>query len=101
MAFTSFTTAGDSDLATTEQAVLTLAEQGVDLIEIGFPYSDPIADGPVIQASYTRALQKKLHVAEVFAAIKELTAIQRVSTPDAGALPPLLAMVAYSVIVRM
>lgn len=99
MAFMPFITAGDPDLATTKKAVLTLAAQGVDLIEIGFPYSDPIADGPVIQASYTRALQKKLHVSEIFAAVKELN-----STPaqNAGsALPPLVAMVAYSIIFRM
>ena len=62
MAFMPFITAGDPDLATTTRLIRTLAGRGVDLIEIGFPYSDPIADGPVIQASYTRALQKGLHV---------------------------------------
>jgi len=94
-----FITAGDPDLATTKKAVLTLAEQRVDLIEIGFPYSDPIADGPVIQASYTRALQKKLHVSEIFAAVKELTSASPQNA--GGTLPPLVAMVAYSIIFRM
>lgn len=101
MAFMPFITAGDPDLDTTQKAVLALAAQGVDLIEIGFPYSDPIADGPVIQASYTRALQKKLHVSEIFAAVKQLTAGQEVSSGRTGALPPLVAMVAYSIIFRM
>ena len=99
MAFMPFITAGDPDLATTKKAVLTLAEQRVDLIEIGFPYSDPIADGPVIQASYTRALQKKLHVSEIFAAVKELTSASPQNA--GGTLPPLVAMVAYSIIFRM
>ena len=109
MAFMPFITAGDPDLETTQRAVLTLADQRVDLIEIGFPYSDPIADGPVIQASYTRALQKKLQVAEIFAAIKGLTTVQKGRQGEggtgrkagAGALPPLVAMVAYSIIFRM
>jgi len=101
MAFMPFITAGDPNLETTKKAVLTLAAQGVDLIEIGFPYSDPIADGPVIQASYTRALQKKLHVSEIFDAVKELTSAQTQKPGGAGALPPLVAMVAYSIIFRM
>ncbi|MFO1021574.1 MAG: tryptophan synthase subunit alpha, partial [Planctomycetales bacterium] len=52
MAFMPFITAGDPDLAFTREMILELAQRGVDLIEVGFPYSDPIADGPVIQASY-------------------------------------------------
>ncbi len=94
MAFMPFVTAGDPDLATTQMVVLELATRGVDLIEIGFPYSDPIADGPVIQASYTRALAKHLHVSDIFAAVKSL--------PRTGSspLPPLVAMVAYAIIFR-
>ena len=96
-----FITAGDPDLETTKKAVLNLAAQNVDLIEIGFPYSDPIADGPVIQASYTRALEKKLHVAEIFAAVKELTRTATAGAGLAGALSPLVAMVAYSIVFRL
>ena len=110
MAFMPFVTAGDPDLATTQKLLLELAAREVDLIEIGFPYSDPIADGPVIQASYTRALAKKLQVGDIFAAIRELThgtpqgprAGEReheASSP--GILPPLVAMVAYAIIFRM
>ena len=47
-AFIPFLTAGDPDLETTEQLILAMAEAGADLIEIGIPFSDPIAEGPVI-----------------------------------------------------
>lgn len=52
-----FITAGDPDLATTRQALCALDEAGADLIELGIPYADPLADGPVIQAASTRALR--------------------------------------------
>ncbi|NEP60216.1 MAG: tryptophan synthase subunit alpha, partial [Symploca sp. SIO2G7] len=51
-----FITAGDPDLATTAEALQALDRAGADLIELGVPYSDPLADGPVIQAAATRAL---------------------------------------------
>ncbi len=51
-----FITAGDPDLATTEELIHTLVENGADLIELGFPFSDPMADGPTIQAASERAL---------------------------------------------
>ena len=60
-----FITAGDPDLATTEQALLTLDRSGADFIELGVPYSDPLADGPVIQAAATRALQRGTSFAKV------------------------------------
>ena len=53
-AFIPFITAGDPNLVTTISVVRELAGRGASLIEIGFPYSDPIADSSVIQASYTR-----------------------------------------------
>ena len=53
-----FITAGDPDLETTVEALKRLDRSGADLIELGVPYSDPLADGPVIQAAATRALQK-------------------------------------------
>ncbi len=93
MAFMPFITAGDPDLELTKAAIHELARQGVNLIEVGFPYSDPIADGPVIQASYTRALDKKIRVAEIFKAIGEL---KNADPP----LPPLVGMVAYSIVFR-
>ena len=87
-----FVTAGDPDLATTARLIEELGRRGVDLVEVGFPYSDPIADGPVIQASYTRALTNKLHVPDIFRMVRSL--------PTAK-LPPLVAMVAYAIVFRM
>ena len=55
-AFVAFITCGDPDLQTTEEAVLAAAENGADLIELGIPFSDPTAEGPVIQAANMRAL---------------------------------------------
>lgn len=55
-ALITFITAGDPNLATSEQIVHTLVEAGVDLIELGFPFSDPMADGPTIQHASERAL---------------------------------------------
>jgi tryptophan synthase alpha chain len=89
-AFIPFLTAGDPDLAATGQLARTLAKQGAHLLEIGFPYSDPIADGPVIQASYTRALEHGVRVEDIFAAVR------RFAVPDT----PLAAMVSYSLIHR-
>ncbi|SFJ68669.1 tryptophan synthase, alpha chain [Planctomicrobium piriforme] len=91
MAFMPFITAADPDLGATQNAIRTLGSASVDLIEIGFPYSDPIADGPVIQASYTRALEKKVQVRQIFAALAEL---------KGESLPPLVAMVSYAIIFR-
>jgi tryptophan synthase alpha chain len=60
-----FITAGDPDLATTAQALIALDRAGADIIELGVPYSDPLADGPVIQAAATRALQAGVKLADV------------------------------------
>ncbi|MGD1942777.1 MAG: tryptophan synthase subunit alpha [Leptolyngbyaceae cyanobacterium] len=65
-----FVTAGDPDLATTATALKTLDRCGADLIELGVPYSDPLADGPVIQAAATRALQKGTTLDNVLALVK-------------------------------
>ncbi len=96
MAFMPFVTVGDPDVATSMALIRELAGRGVDLIEVGFPYSDPIADGPVIQASYTRALSRGLHVNDIFAGIQQLT-----SGPDGNKLPPLVAMVSYAIVFRL
>ncbi|MCA8999586.1 MAG: tryptophan synthase subunit alpha [Planctomycetaceae bacterium] len=91
MAFMPFVTAGDPDLKTTQSVLQTLGKAGVDFIELGFPYSDPIADGPVIQASYTRALGNHVSVPKIFEAIGALKGEE---------LPPVLAMVSYAIIFR-
>ena len=61
-----FLMAGDPDLATTGETLLALQEAGADLIELGIPYSDPLADGPVIQAAASRALAAGTTPARVF-----------------------------------
>ncbi|NJK29019.1 MAG: tryptophan synthase subunit alpha [Acaryochloris sp. RU_4_1] len=68
-----FITAGDPDLETTAQALRQLDNSGADLIELGVPYSDPLADGPVIQAAATRALQRGTRLDQVLAMVAELT----------------------------
>ena len=50
--------AGDPDLSTTSEALKTLDAAGADVIELGVPYSDPLADGPTIQSAADRALRK-------------------------------------------
>jgi tryptophan synthase alpha chain len=92
-AFIPFITAGDPDLKTTESLVPKLAESGASLIEIGFPYSDPIADGAVIQASYTRALDKGLRIDEIFDSVSRTrrNALTNRQTP-------LIGMVSYSLV---
>ncbi len=60
-----FITAGDPNLETTAKALQVLDHNGADLIELGVPYSDPLADGPVIQAAATRALQKGTRLDQV------------------------------------
>ena len=67
-----FLVAGDPDLATTKAALLALEANGADLIELGIPYSDPLADGPVIQAAAGRALAAGTTPAAVLAMLAEL-----------------------------
>jgi len=68
-----FIVAGDPDLATTAKALKILDACGSDVIELGVPYSDPLADGPVIQASATRALAKGTTFDDVISMVKEVT----------------------------
>jgi tryptophan synthase alpha chain len=67
-----FITAGDPDLKTTAKALRVLDESGADLIELGVPYSDPLADGPTIQAAATRALQKGVRLDNVLEMVKDV-----------------------------
>lgn len=91
MTFMPFVTAGDPSTETTAAVLKSLRDADVDLIELGFPYSDPIADGPVIQASYTRALDNGITVRHIFEMMSDLK--------DEN-LPPVLAMVSYAIIFR-
>ncbi|HEY9665250.1 MAG TPA: tryptophan synthase subunit alpha [Coleofasciculaceae cyanobacterium] len=67
-----FITAGDPDLKTTAEALRVLDKSGADIIELGVPYSDPLADGPVIQAAATRALQQGVRLDDVLAMVKDV-----------------------------
>ncbi len=65
-AFIAFITCGDPDLETTYQAVLEAIDNGADLIELGIPFSDPTAEGPVIQAASLRALKAGVTTDKIF-----------------------------------
>ncbi|WP_445630845.1 tryptophan synthase subunit alpha [Nostoc sp. DSM 114167] len=68
-----FVTAGDPDLETTAKALEVLDRSGADIIEVGIPYSDPLADGPVIQAAATRALQRGTKLEQVLEMLQGIT----------------------------
>jgi tryptophan synthase alpha chain len=90
-AFMPFVTAGDPDLNFTADVIRELDRRGCSMCEVGIPYSDPIADGPVIQASYTRALAKKIKLGEI------LDMLSRVSKDIKM---PLVTMVSYAIVYR-
>ncbi len=71
-ALIAFITAGDPDLKTTEKTIYELEKSGVDIIELGIPFSDPMADGPTIQASSERALKAGTTPAGVFKLVAEV-----------------------------
>jgi tryptophan synthase alpha chain len=86
-----FLAAGFPDLDTTIACLAALEVAGASVVELGFPFSDPIADGPVIQEAFTEALKKKIRVPEIFAAVRSVRA--KVSIP-------LVAMLSYSIVFR-
>ena len=71
-AFIPFITCGDPDLETTAKIVRAAVENGADLIELGIPFSDPTAEGPVIQGANIRALKGGVTTDKVFSLVKEL-----------------------------
>ncbi len=73
-AFIPYITAGDPDLATTESLIVALADAGADILELGVPFSDPMADGPVIQRASERALRNPIGVTDI------LDLVERVRT---------------------
>ncbi len=75
-----YLTAGDPDLATTREIALAAIDNGADVIELGVPFSDPLADGPVIQRASERAVAKGTTLRDVLGLAKEL----RVARPAAG-----------------
>ena len=67
-----YITAGDPDLATTREIALAAIDNGADVIELGVPFSDPLADGPVIQRASERAVARGVRLTDVLALAKEL-----------------------------
>ena len=90
-AFMPFVTAGDPDLAFTGEVIRELDRRGCSMCEVGIPYSDPIADGPVIQASYTRALAKKVKLPAIFEMLRGVSGQIKM---------PLVTMVSYAIVHR-
>ncbi|NLX95184.1 MAG: tryptophan synthase subunit alpha [Rhodopirellula sp.] len=90
-AFMPFITAGDPDLAFTAELIRKLFACGSSMCELGIPYSDPIADGPVIQASYNRALDRHVTVSDILKTVGGLR-------PDLEG--PIVTMVSYTIIYR-
>ncbi|MCG8449676.1 MAG: tryptophan synthase subunit alpha [Pirellulales bacterium] len=86
-----FLTAGDPDLEFTAAMIEELVARGASLCEVGIPYSDPIADGPVIQESYTRALQQGVKVESILQTLGKVA--PRVEAP-------LVTMVSHAIIYR-
>jgi tryptophan synthase alpha chain len=86
-----FITAGDPDLEFTAAVLVELERRGADLCELGIPYSDPIADGPVIQASYTRALSRHVKLGEILEMVRVLKGKLSV---------PIVSMVSYAIVLR-
>jgi tryptophan synthase alpha chain len=72
--FIPFVVAGDPDLAVTKELILLLAKRGASVIELGVPFSDPVADGVTIQASAERALRNSIGVNDVLQIINEVRA---------------------------
>ena len=98
-----FIAAGYPDLATSMSLLPALQAGGASLIEVGFPFSDPIADGPVIQQAFTEALAKRLRIDDIFAGVAQTTARRTAQAADAPApvlTIPLVAMISYSIVYR-
>lgn len=91
-AFIPFFTVGDPDVETTAALVREAAARGADVIELGVPFSDPIADGPTIQASYYRALEKGFKLHHLFELVKSLRA--------GGLQTPLVAMISQTLVFK-
>ncbi|MFM8394192.1 MAG: tryptophan synthase subunit alpha, partial [Acidobacteriota bacterium] len=77
-AFIPYITAGDPDLETTEAIMLALADAGADIIELGIPFSDPMADGPVIQRASERALLRQLGVRDILPLVERFRKVRDV-----------------------
>lgn len=85
-AFIGFLTAGDPDIPTCMECVKQLEQNSCDIIEIGIPFSDPIAEGPVIQEASLRALQNDITTETVMRMVSNNSRV----LPDSSCFPPVL-----------
>lgn len=92
-AFIPYVCAGDPDRGFTVDLVTTMCESGADLVELGIPFSDPVADGPVIQQAMVRSLSSGFRVAHIFEIIRELR--------GKGVEQPIVVMTYYNPVLRM
>jgi len=90
-AFIPYITAGDPDMATSKKAVKALVRSGADIIELGVPFSDPLADGPTIQRAVHRSLAAGFKVSGVFRMVKDLRREVDV---------PLVFMTYYNIVIK-
>lgn len=86
-----FVPAGYPNLETTQACILALQDAGASLIEVGFPFSDPIADGPTIQEAFTYAIDRGARIAHVIERFRSIRDRVRI---------PLVAMLSYSIVYR-
>lgn len=89
--FVPFITAGDPDIETSLKIALKLAELGADIIELGVPFSDPMADGPTIQQSSQRALKSSSNIVAILELVREFRRLSDVPIVLFSYLNPLLA----------
>lgn len=90
-ALITFITAGDPSLTVTEKLIYDLEKSGADIVELGIPFSDPLADGPVIQASHLRALKKNVSLADVFKLVSKVRKKTQI---------PICFMLSYNLILK-
>ncbi|KKL73524.1 hypothetical protein LCGC14_2074010, partial [marine sediment metagenome] len=90
-AFIPFITAGDPSLEVTKALIMEFNKRGADLIELGVPFSDPIADGPVIQSSYYRALSGGVKLSNVLELVKSVREKSEI---------PIVSMISYSILYK-
>lgn len=90
-AFIPFITAGDPSLDVTKALIMEFSRRGADIIELGIPFSDPIADGPVIQSSYYRALSGGIKLYSILELVKEIREESDI---------PIVAMISQSILYK-
>ena len=90
-AFIPFITAGDPSLDATRELILEFDRRGADMIELGVPFSDPIADGPVIQASYFRALSSGIKLFDILELVRDIRKKSEI---------PIVSMISQSILFK-